>query len=104
MKMMMKKNSNGYVPNPMKYDPDSLPEGILVLVEKLAENIHEVWALQKMTEGWSYGPILNPSAKQHPSLKPYPVLDETQKDYDRNTAMATLADLIKNGYEIVKKI
>jgi hypothetical protein len=40
--------------------------------------------------------------KKHPSLKPYAELDESQKNYDRNTALATLAFIMNEGYIIEK--
>jgi len=97
-------NTNGYVPNPKLLPIKDLPISIIDELENMAENIHEVWATQKMEEGWTFGETLDLMAKKHPSLKPYAELDETQKNYDRNTALATLTYLIENGYQIVKKI
>ncbi|MBK9356576.1 MAG: Ryanodine receptor Ryr [Bacteroidales bacterium] len=97
----MNKNINGYIPSPKFCNVSELPAGITGIVEKLAENIHEVWAKQKMDEGWTYGEALNWDTKRHPSLKPYADLPESQKTYDRNTALATLGFIMDEGYHIV---
>jgi ryanodine receptor 2 len=36
----------------------------------------------------------------HPGLVPYAELPESEKDYDRNTALQTLAAIIALGYRI----
>lgn len=93
-------NKNGYIPNPRSMNPDKMPPEIAVLIEKLAENIHETWAWQKMKEGWTFGETLDRNSKEHPSLKPYSELDESQKAYDRNTASATIGFIRDGGYRI----
>lgn len=89
------------MPNPRIFGMDKLPAEITGLMEKLAENIHEIWAWQKMKEGWTFGETLDRNSKEHPSLKPYSELDESQKAYDRNTAMATMGFVLDEGYSIV---
>ena len=90
-----------YIPKPIDTSNIELPEEIIELREKLAENIHEVWAQQRMMEGWSYGKERNDHKKEHPSLVPYSELSESEKDYDRRTAMETLKTIISLGYKIV---
>jgi len=96
----MEKN---YKPNPIDTTNVVLEENILELAEMLAKNTHEVWAVGKLKEGWTYGPKTDPDLKQHPSLIPYEELSEDQKDYDRNTSIETLKVLIALGFEIIKK-
>ena len=48
----MKKN---YVPQPMDTSDVQLPVELDELVEKLAKNVHEVWAQSRMSQGWTYG-------------------------------------------------
>ena len=71
--------------------------------EKLAKNVHEVWAKNKFNEGWTYGPKTNDNLKTHSSLVPYEMLSEQEKDYDRNTLIESLKVLDKLGYKIEKK-
>lgn len=41
-----------YNPNPVKTDDIVLPGDIIQLAEKLAENVHDIWALGRVNEGW----------------------------------------------------
>lgn len=41
--------------------------------------------------------------KQHPGLVPYDELPESEKEYDRHTAMETLRLIKKLGFEISKR-
>ena len=92
-----------YKPNPMDTSSVELPEEIIALTEKIAENVHDVWACGRMAEGWTYGPVKNEELKLTPLLVPYSELPESEKDYDRNTAMESLKLVMLMGYEIRKK-
>lgn len=89
-----------YVPHPIDVSDVELPEEITDLVEKIAKNVHEVWAVGRLAEGWSYGPERNDQARTTPCLVPYEKLPESEKEYDRNTALGTLKLIVKLGYEI----
>ena len=93
----------------MKYEPRpkdtahvELSPDIDDLTEQLAENTHDVWAAQRMKEGWTYGPKRDDALKQHPCLVPYADLSKTEKEYDRNTAVETLKLILSMGYRIEK--
>ena len=92
-----------YNPKPIDTKDVVLPEELAALTEKIAENVHEVWAVGRMTEGWVYGKQKNNEAKTNPCLVPYSELSESEKEYDRNTALETLKLIIKMGYKIEKK-
>ena len=92
-----------YKPQPISTEDVELSKDILKLSEQIAENVHEVWAASRMSEGWTYGKERNDALKQHPCLIPYDELPETEKDYDRNTAMQTLKLIQKLGYTIKKE-
>ena len=72
------------------------------LGEMIAENTHEVWSLGRVNDGWTYGPKRDDTLKQHPCLVPYPDLPESEKEYDRNTALETIKAIIALGYKITK--
>ena len=91
-----------YTPKPINTDDVELSEELLKLKEKLAENTHEVWAEGRISEGWSYGEKRDDINKQTPCLVPYEELDETEKEYDRKTALETLKLIVKLGYKIIK--
>ena len=44
---------------------------------------HDSWLKQKMEEGWVYGEVKNPEAKEHPCCVPYEQLpvEQRAKDY-----------------------
>ena len=92
-----------YIPKPVDTSGITLPKEIVDIGEKLAKNTHETWAAQRLADGWTYGAERNDQAKIHPCLIPYEELSETEKTYDRNTAMETLKLIIALGYEIRKK-
>lgn len=96
----MKEN---YKPQPIVTDDVVLPEELDGLIERIAENVHEVWAQGRMAQGWTYGPKRDDVFKQHPCLVPYRDLPETEKEYDRKTALGTLKLITKLGFCISKK-
>ena len=92
-----------YDPRPIKTDDVTLPPEILErLTERLAENAHDVWARERMAQGWTYGPKRDDTRKHHPCLVPYAELPESEKVHDRNTALATLRAIVALGYRIEK--
>ena len=91
-----------YTPKPIDTSDVILPEELLALTEKIAENVHDVWAAGRIAEGWVYGTEKDNEKKTNPSLVPYNDLPESEKDYDRNTALETLKLIIKLGYSITQ--
>lgn len=53
------------------------------VVDAVAANAHEVWARQRMDDGWTYAPVRDNSLKRHPMLVPYDMLPESEKAYDK---------------------
>ena len=92
-----------YTPNPKNLDAIVLPEDLSALTERIAENVHEVWAASRIAQGWTYGPVRDDDKKQTPCLVPYADLPEVEKAYDRDTAMETLKLIVSLGYDIRKK-
>lgn len=94
---------NEYKPKPMDTKDVELGEELEELIEKMAENVHEVWAESRMNEGWTYGEQRNDSKKQHPCLVAYEELPESEREYDRNTAVQTLKLICKLGFKISRE-
>ena len=92
-----------YTPKPMDTSDVQLPESLKELTEKMALNVHEVWADSRIAQGWTYGEKRDDALKTHPCLVPYDELPEMEKDYDRHTAIETLKLIVKSGYDIHKK-
>lgn len=91
-----------YTPKPMDLSSIEIPEELKPLKEKLAENVHDEWAQERIKNGWTYGPERNDSEKKHPCLVPYGELPESEKAYDRNTAESTIKAIIAAGFQISK--
>ena len=99
----MKENKLDYIPEPMDLSSVDLPESLIQLSERIAENVHEVWAKARIDEGWTYGEKRDDIHKKHPCLVPYDELTEEEKEYDRNTAMNTIKMVKKLGFRIEKE-
>ena len=91
-----------YIPAPIDVSDIQLPSELCELAEIIAKNVHEVWAAGRLAEGWKYGSERNDMLRTHPGLVPYEELSETEKDYDRRTAMETLKLIQKIGFGIKK--
>lgn len=91
-----------YVPDPIDTSNVYLDEEILALSEFLAKNTHDIWAKERISQGWTYGNVRNDEKREHPCLIPYEALPDSEKIYDRNTAMETLKVILSLGYEIRK--
>ena len=89
-----------YIPKPLDTSDIVLSEELQQLVEQLACNVHDVWAVGRMNDGWTYGPERNDTLKQHPCLVDYCDLPDGEKVYDRNTATETLKMILKLGWNI----
>jgi hypothetical protein len=89
-----------YRPKPIDTSSVKLPDSLSELLEQLAANTHEVWAAQRIKDGWTHGPRRDDARKQHPSLVPYDELPESEKEYDRKTASETLRLILQLGYTI----
>ncbi len=91
-----------YTPKPIDTTEIELSGEILELSEKLAQNVHEVWAAGRIAEGWQYGESRDDKRKLHPCIVPYDELSEIEKDYDRRTSQETLKVMQHLGYKITK--
>ena len=89
-----------YQPKPIDTDHVALTEEIREITERLAENAHDRWAQQRLSEGWTYGPSRDDERKKHPGLVPYSELSEGEKEYDRIAVLQTLKSIIALGYQI----
>lgn len=92
-----------YVPQPVDTSEVRLSETLQNLAETMAKNVHEVWAKNRMAQGWKYGTKRDDEHLMHPCLIPYEELSEEEKEYDRNTAMETLKLILKLGFKIERR-
>lgn len=91
-----------YDPKPIDTSDVQLSPEMLELTEKIAENVHDVYVAGRLAEGWVYGSERNDTLKTNPTLVPYDELPESEKEYDRRTAMGSLRLIVKLGYKITK--
>ena len=91
-----------YNPKLIDLEHVELPEGFDELREAIAENAHDLWALERQSEGWTFGPKRDDSKLETPDMVPYSQLPESEKQYDRLMAEDTLKLLIALGYKIEK--
>ena len=92
-----------FIPHPIDTSDIELPDEVKQLIEQLARQVHEQWAMGRLAEGWTYGAERNDELKKHPHLIDYDDLPESEKDYDRNTAVATLKLIMQLGWSIKKE-
>ena len=91
-----------YTPQPIDTTDVVLPKELEQLVEEMSKNVHEVWAVTRIKQGWTYGEQRNDELKTHPCLVPYEDLPEEEKVYARNTSVETLKLILKLGFKISK--
>lgn len=91
-----------YNPQPVDTSKIELSSELMELAEQMAENVHDVWAVTRMDQGWTYGPERNDAEKKHPCLVAYDQLNKSEKVYDRNTSIETLKFIIAKGFKITK--
>lgn len=91
-----------YEPKPLDTSAVELPKALDALAETLSRNTHEVWSARRIAEGWRFGPERNDELKTTPNLVSYDELDDTEKAYDRATALETLRLIVSLGFRIVE--
>jgi ryanodine receptor 2 len=91
-----------YTPKPVDTSDVELTDDLLQLTEQMAENVHELWAKQRISEGWKFGNTRDDAKKEHPCLVPYFQLSDSEKEYDRISAIETIKLILKLGYKITK--
>uniref|UniRef100_A0A7N6BB89 Ryanodine receptor 3 n=1 Tax=Anabas testudineus TaxID=64144 RepID=A0A7N6BB89_ANATE len=92
--------SNGYKPAPLELSDVKLTAGQEVLVDKLAENAHNVWAKDRIKQGWTYGIQQDLKSRRNPRLVPYALLDERTKKSNRDSLREAIRTLVGYGYDI----
>uniref|UniRef100_A0A674HFS1 B30.2/SPRY domain-containing protein n=1 Tax=Taeniopygia guttata TaxID=59729 RepID=A0A674HFS1_TAEGU len=92
--------SNGYKPAPLDLSEVKLLPSQEFLVDKLAENAHNVWAKDRIKQGWTYGIQQDLKNKRNPRLVPYALLDERTKKSNRDSLREAVRTFAGYGYSI----
>ena len=87
-----------YTPQPLDTSRIQLSDEIAALVEVFAENNHEIWARERVNQGWKHGPTRDDVKREHPCLLPFKDLPESEKAMDRKAAIETIKTLVSLGY------
>ncbi|GLD99485.1 hypothetical protein PINS_up008204 [Pythium insidiosum] len=95
------KEGHNYRPKPV--DTSSIELGQLEhLADMLAQNCHDMWALERLKQGWQYGPQRNDAGKKHPNLVPYHLLSWDEQQYDYRSSVETLKTIVFMNYTILR--
>ena len=92
--------SKGYKPAPLDLSHVRLTPAQTTLVDRLAENGHNVWARDRVAQGWSYSAVQDIPARRNPRLVPYRLLDEATKRSNRDSLCQAVRTLLGYGYNI----
>uniref|UniRef100_A0A665VDB3 Ryanodine receptor 2b (cardiac) n=1 Tax=Echeneis naucrates TaxID=173247 RepID=A0A665VDB3_ECHNA len=90
--------TNNYRPAPLDLSQVFLSPVHKEVVSLLAENDHNVWARERIKQGWTYGPQQDVKAKRSPYLVPYSLLDKRTRKVGRESAREAVCTLLAYGY------
>ncbi|XP_012989669.2 ryanodine receptor 2 isoform X4 [Esox lucius] len=91
---------SGYRPAPLDLSQIILTPAQEAVLELLAENEHNVWARDKIRQGWTYSSHQDVKAKQSPHLVPYCLLDERSRQSGRDRVREAVCTLLAYGYSL----
>lgn len=90
-----------YKPQPIDTSKVHLSSIFEDLIEKLAKNTHDTWALQRHHEGWKYGE--KHGHKTNTNLIDYEFLPESEKVGNRNTVREIMKAILACDYMITNE-
>ncbi|KAJ6664647.1 hypothetical protein lerEdw1_006220 [Lerista edwardsae] len=102
-KLKLPKNyllSSGYKPAPMDLSCIKLTPSQEAMVDKLAENAHNVWARDRIRQGWTYGIQQDVKNRRNPRLVPYALLDDRTKKSNKDSLREAVRTLIGYGFNL----
>ncbi|EPY74323.1 hypothetical protein CB1_002126001 [Camelus ferus] len=102
-KMKLPKNyqlTSGYKPAPMDLSFIKLTPSQEAMVDKLAENAHNVWARDRIRQGWTYGIQQDVKNRRNPRLVPYALLDDRTKKSNKDSLREAVRTLLGYGYSL----
>ncbi|KAG9351876.1 hypothetical protein JZ751_023127 [Albula glossodonta] len=89
-----------FTPCPVDTVQIVLPPHLERIREKLAENSHELWAVTRIEQGWTFGPFRDDNKKLHPCLVDFQSLPEPEKNYNLQMSGETLKTLLALGCHV----
>ncbi|OZC09633.1 SPRY domain protein [Onchocerca flexuosa] len=98
---ILRQNTEPFVPVLVDISNVVLPEFAMEIHEKLAENLHELWAMRKIELGWSYGEVRDEKTRRHPCLTSFQQLPQNEKTYNINLAIDTMKTIEALRYHMI---
>ncbi|XP_056888735.1 ryanodine receptor 2 isoform X2 [Takifugu flavidus] len=89
-----------FTPTPVDTSQIVLPPNLERIREKLAENIHELWVMNKIELGWTYGTERDDGKRQHPCLVEFSKLPDQEHNYNLQMSQETLKTLLALGCHV----
>lgn len=94
--------NSGYIPNTIKIGHIELDDDLRRMTDLIAKHAHDLWAQQRLSDGWTWGETRCDINKKHPCLVPYEELPDSEKIYDIQAAMGIIKAMMALGYVIRK--
>ncbi|KAG7398153.1 hypothetical protein PHYBOEH_011562 [Phytophthora boehmeriae] len=95
------KEGHNYRPKPV--DTSKVELGHLEhLGDVLARNCHDMWALERIKQGWQYGVKRDDKKKLHPNLVPYKLLSVEEQAFDYRSSIETIKTIVFMNYTITR--
>ena len=94
----MREIASKYHPKPIDTSSVELDKRTGELKDLISENMHDTWAKNLMDKGWRYGK--NRDKMERPNMLPFVFLNDDDKKYNRDMAMAVLETLEVLGWEV----
>lgn len=85
---------------PFPTDQITLSWDLMLLLDLLAENSHEVWAAEYAARGWRHDDAFDQQAQTHPSMRAYMALDEPEKELIRAGVTSVMKSCVHLGFRI----
>ncbi|XP_075894426.1 ryanodine receptor 2 [Nelusetta ayraudi] len=89
-----------FTPTPADLSKVVFPPQLEDIREKMAENIHELWAMDRIDLGWTYGPVRDEVKKQDACLVEFSKLPELERSQNIQMAEDTIKTLLALGFYI----
>ncbi|TPP59596.1 Ryanodine receptor 44F [Fasciola gigantica] len=89
-----------FVPQTVLTAHIQLPNNVEIVRDRLAENLHEMWSMRKIDQGWKYGERRDDQNGLHPCLTTFGKLPGPDRQYNVTLAYETLRTIVALGYNI----
>lgn len=89
-----------FIPKVISTQDVELPSSLESLRDSLAENMHELWCMSRIEDGWIFGEEHSEEDRTHPYIAPYSMLPALGKKYKLDLATQTLKTVLGLGYKI----